>query len=193
MIHAQHLTEEAVDNIYCYILKHLRVVFVWVQCNCDYFLFLGGEIQQNAIVHGVCGAVYAIWRCSGTWDGWQWCGVQIVEGHVEVLPVSSIFNTLSIYKWSCVNTRLVNEAVCCDENCVLCCAAVAADHCDVAGWLVSVCLSVCRAVTDYRSMSYVTADINRLTLYVIRSVTVSLNLSLIIVCPMHCIAALDGI
>lgn len=31
-------------------------------------------------------------------------------------------------------------------------------------------LCVCRAVTDYRSMSYVSADVNRLRLYVIRSV-----------------------
>jgi len=31
-------------------------------------------------------------------------------------------------------------------------------------------MCVCRAVTDYRSMSYVSADVNRLRLYVIRSV-----------------------
>jgi len=31
-------------------------------------------------------------------------------------------------------------------------------------------VAVCRAVTDYRSMSYVSADVNRLRLYVIRSV-----------------------
>lgn len=31
-------------------------------------------------------------------------------------------------------------------------------------------MCVCRAVTDYRSMSYVSADVSRLRLYVIRSV-----------------------
>ena len=66
--------------------KHL--VFAWIII---IWLFgLGGKIQQNAVIHGVCASVCTIWRCFGTRGSWHWCGVQIVEGHIKVLPVSSV-------------------------------------------------------------------------------------------------------
>jgi len=60
------------------------------------FCGVGGKIQQNVVVHGIGPSVCTIWRCSGTGDGRHCCDIQIVEGHVEVLPVSFALSVINL-------------------------------------------------------------------------------------------------
>jgi len=76
-------------------LLHVEGNFVLCEYSAVVKLFcetvlLGGEIQQDAVVHGVRSGVCTIWKCSGARDGRHGCHIQAVEGHVEILPVSSV-------------------------------------------------------------------------------------------------------